>query len=786
MSRAGPDPRPAAGHAAPRAAAPTAAPRGRRRAVALVAALALLVLCTGLPGTGTARAAASPQPRSPGVTRTPAPSPTGTPSPAATANNGGRAGGPVLVSVDTLTPAAPVVGDTLVVRGTLRLPAGATATVTALSVQLRLGTPVPSRSALHRLQQQPLTNGAGFGARVPVPGSLAAGGTLPFVLSAPLTGATQPAAANVIYPLVVVATGRVAGGHDGRDGTRDAGSQQTFLPWFPVPGVQATRIAVVWPVTAPAPAPVPGASGRAATSGAAAAEPDPDTTVSAASASAMAAGGRWSDIVGPLVAARGAGNPTGVPVTAVTSPELLGQLSLAAAQHTETAADGTATTRPADPAAAHLLAVLRSVATVNPPVTQSYADVDLSGLAQARLGDDLTTATTLGRTITGTALGQPADTALAWPPQGQVTPGGLAGLAADGTAGVLLAESAVTGRDARSTLTPSATVRLSADGRPVTGLVADPDLSTVLASGGRDGSGPRLAAQTFLTELAMVTAEAPNLRAPRTLVAVPPGTWDPDPAWAGELLAVLGQVPWAAPVSLHAALDAADTAGSPATLAERDGSPTDLPPTLAAVRRLHDALRDFAVVLPPTETVTAPARRARLRAESADWRAAPDGGAAEAAALAAAQRALAALTSGVRIAASTSILLTSRTGRFAVTVVNDLPETVTVVPRVRSLAGSRLLATLELSGPIVLPRGTRIQVTVRTTQPTQGTFPVELTLQTPSGGSVGTPVRIEVHSSAYGVIGLGITYVASGLLVAALLVRGVRAALRRRRAAEAS
>jgi hypothetical protein len=43
-----------------------------------------------------------------------------------------------------------------------------------------------------------------------------------------------------------------------------------------------------------------------------------------------------------------------------------------------------------------------------------------------------------------------------------------------------------------------------------------------------------------------------------------------------------------------------------------------------------------------------------------------------------------------------------------------------------------------------------------------------------------------VHSSAYGVIGLGITYVASGLLVAALLVRGVRAALRRRRAAETS
>jgi hypothetical protein len=131
------------------------------------------------------------------------------------------------------------------------------------------------------------------------------------------------------------------------------------------------------------------------------------------------------------------------------------------------------------------------------------------------------------------------------------------------------------------------------------------------------------------------------------------------------------------------------------------------------------------------------------------------------------------------VVASREITLTSRNGRLPVTLENNLPQPVSVILQLTSLDRSRVRSDTSVSRLIQPGQKMQVELTVRARS--AGTFPVRLTLQTPTGRPIGPPEQVLVRSTATGVVAIGITVAALAVLFLAVLLRGVRVVLRRGR-----
>jgi hypothetical protein len=339
------------------------------------------------------------------------------------------------------------------------------------------------------------------------------------------------------------------------------------------------------------------------------------------------------------------------------------------------------------------------------------------------------------------------------------------------------------------TATTSGPDAIGADGRPaaarstvpaadgdVTVLVADGRLSDLVRQATPDAGNGRELEQRYLAELGVLNSQltARDPAAPQTVLVVPPRRVDPDPSVVAAMMADTTQ-PWLAPLSLEQLGEGPQT--GPGTLIAPDaGLPAAGLDQIARTSRVRD---DFAgAVVGDPATVLAGYDAAIARAASAEWRDDPDGFAASATDL---QATIGELRDQVTLVAPVdgTYSLASSDSPLVLTVRNDLPFAVKV--RLELATRGNVGITTDDIGVTTLQPASRTPLQVPTHVRQSGGFAVTARLTTPGRGQLGDAVQIQVKSTAYGPITLGITIGAAVLLGLLFLRRGVRFVLQRRR-----
>jgi hypothetical protein len=696
---------------------------------------------------------------------------------------------PVSITIDRLEPRTVVPGSPVEVSGTLVN--DSSDTYSDLTVRLQRGDVLTSREDLVDDLADPGGTTTATTPFLPVPGDLEPGDSLRFTY--PTTADALSLTADGVYPLLVNVNGTRAGGDPER-----VGQLSTHLVVAPQVPAARTTVAWLWPITD---------------------RPHRDATgafVDDDLADEVADGGRLDravEVLEELPTVPGAKpdevDPA-VPVTLAVDPALLEELSvMAAGAYTVGDEDGAGTGDAGD-----LLDRLRQLAEEHPVVALAYADVDADALVAAgqsavvtrslpgtaegtarqpapgtattpaapTSGDgtstDDTDDTSAGAAIVRDVLGVRPRTDLAWAAGGSLTARALDTLQAGGVRTVVLPDTALTeggaavGEDGAPAAARSSLPAAAGD---VTTLVADSRLTTVVAAATPGGDG-RLTEQSYLTELAALTAQlADDPGAQQTVLVAPPRLVDPDPASVTAMMADTATQPWLAPASLGQLADGprADTG----VLAAGDaGLPADGMRRIAETTGVRD---DFAAaVVGDPDTVLAGYDAAIARASSAEWREDTDGFAAAVSDL---RDTVTRLRSKVTLLSPVdgTYSLASSDAPLVLTVQNDLPFAVDVRLELRSRGNVGL--TTDDIGVTTLQPSSRATLQVPAHVGQSGGFAVSARLTTPGGGALGEVVQMQVKSTAYGWITLGITFGAAALLGLLFLRRAVRFVLQRRR-----
>jgi hypothetical protein len=667
----------------------------------------------------------------------------------------------VAVLVETLEPPVPQPGDVLQVGGSVVNRAAEQ--FDDVQISLHLGTPLTGRAALAAQRAAPTAQPLASRPVALADGRLEPGARQPFSLSVPAADLLTRGAG--VYPLQVTVVGRTT------EGFRDLGSADTFLPFVPTAGGA-------------------GATATGGTTGAAPADPLriawllPLTDRPRLSATggvtddelarSLAPGGRLADILAAANAVPAA--------TVVVDPALLRAVSIVASGRYPVGIDRTIGINPADPdARAWLNRLTSAVGAGNGRVgvvPTAFADADLETLVHAGRIDLARQVVGRGAASVRETLGTAASSELAVPPGGRIDRAGAEFLTGVGASSALLAPDATAGPGQIGTAGPG---RIDSAGRSLTPVIPDPELGRLLRAGPTISPTPRLAEQSVLAELAQAHLSGSTSASPSAPVVLAPGNdWAPVGGWATRIATDTARFPWLKPIGLPELLQDSRTrsAGRSAELRYPDAArsaelPADLVPpvtdTLAAVA-------GFAEALPRRQTVTRTVTDTALTALSASWRSDRAGSEAR---RQSAEAGLGQLRGSVRAVASREITLTSQNGRLPVTLENNLPEEVNVNLRLTSLDRSRVQSDTSVSRTIQPGQKVQVEVTVRATS--AGTFPVRLTLLTPTGRPLGPPEQILIRSTAAGVVAIGVTVAALAVLLLAVLGRGVRSLLRRRR-----
>lgn len=775
---------PAAGGAGGRPAAAARSVRtGTRRRAPLVAALLPTLLALVTPLAPPAAAAPAPPVALPAWTAAPA-----------DADDTSDPDRPVQLEISRFEPRTVTPGSLITVTGTLTNTG--TSTIDDLTVRLQRGDVLTSRAELVDFD----TEGDPATSVVPpfqaLPGSLSPGETVE--LRYTVDSAELRLERDGVYPVLLNVNGSIDGD------TRRVGELSTFVIQQPLLPSARTAVAWLWPLTE--------RTHRTASGGFA----DDELTES------ITGGGRLDRALAvveglPRPTPPGATTPVpALPVTLAIDPALVEELQLMAAGSDEVPGGQGAGAEAADA----YLERLSAVAAVHPVVALPYGDVDADSLDAVGLGDVVTRS--LPGTPEGTAQdppGIPADAAtatptapadgsgapvddapapedgagariladaldveprtdLAWAPGGTLRAGTLDLLRAGGVEEVVLGPGALsTGDSAVGLGDPTAAAALAVETAtgPVDGLVADARLSFVAGHSEATEGGPRLAQQRYLAELAVLTAQAPEATEQTVLVA-PPRDVDAGRDGVGAMMADTTSLPWLRPAGLD------ELSRGPRTEDAALLEPAD-PVALDAV-----GLADVAGVVAGRDDLAGAVEgdagtalqafdAAVARATSVAWIDDPEGFRDAADDLEATLQRLRGRVTLLAPADGTYTLASSD-APLVLTVRNDLPFAVRVLPEVRA-RGNRALSIGDI-GIRVLAPGERATLQVPTSLNQSGGFAVTATLMTPGGTPLGERVEMQVRSTAYGPISLIITIGAASLLGLLFLRRLVHFVLRRR------
>lgn len=701
---------------------------------------------------------------------------------------------PVQIEVSRFEPRTVTPGSLVTV--TMTLTNTGTAPIDDLNVRLQRGDALVSRADLAADDADPDPASSVVLPFQPVPERLAAGDDVSFTYT--VDSAELRLDRDGVFPVLLNVNGTVDGD------TRRVGELSTYVVQQPLVPTATTAVAWLWPLTE--------RTHRDATGG----------FVDDGLAESVSEEGRLDRALGVIERLRGGSAEPSLPVTLAIDPALVEELQLMAAGPYEVAGgQGSGTD-----AAAAFLERLRAVAAVHPVVALPYGDVDADALDAAGLGDVVTRS--LPGTPAGTAQdppGSPIDTSagetpapagepgapaedvpapengagarilagaldveprtdVAWAPGGTLRAPTLTRLTAGGIDEVVLAPGALTtGASAVGLQDPTAAAPVTvgtADG-PVDALVADPRLSEVVGGAEHAAGGPRIAQQRYLAELAVLTGQAPP-GSEQTVLVTAPREVDAGPDGAGAMMADTAALPWLRTASL------ASLAGGPRS---EDGTllePADqvlldaqglavVDEAVASRDDLAGAVEgDAGIALQALDAATA-------RASSVAWRTDPAGFRDAAADLEAATDRLRDRVTLLAPADGT-YTLASGEAPLVLTVRNDLPFAVRVLPEVRA-RNNRGFDVGDVPVQVLAP-GSRTVLQVPISLRQSGGIAVTATLVTPGGSTLGERVEMQVRSTAYGPISLTITIGAAALLALLFLRRLVHFVMRRRARATAS
>jgi hypothetical protein len=629
------------------------------------------------------------------------------------------------------------------------------------------------------------------------------GQTAPFTLSYPLRSSTEPSLGIElpgVYPVLVNVNGTPDYGQPARldDGRfllpvlgvpadpAAASSSDTVTAVVPPDTSKPVRVTMLWPL-ADRPRLAAGAPGATA----------PVRLVDDDLATSLAAGGRLDTLLGAVDFATGPEvDPQGQVRSALclaVDPDLLVTVSAMTGGYVVNDAPDGGPSSPTHPGAGQQAAVawlarLKALAQRTCVAPTPYAQADLDALQ--RVGDPgLNAIATNGAgDIVDQILGITSTRGATLVGDGPLTGAALDMLAAQGqtvaiAAANCTAEDSATGDPVTADLTP---VRYSAQ---VVSAPFDPTVGAALAGAGTDPVSPSYLDKSLHLPLQHDSQTARRLDAvgamlwsglrpdtePRTQILTPPMDWSLQPDDAQAILTALA-------TSIHAGLAAPRPLS--AVIAEAQALPTDpqqpAPDTVTGDPGggIDDAVasdialqtgRLWGLTGAMTTDVrtnltgtayTAPLREDMLRALS---QAVPPEGRS-----ALAQQRLAAVSSTINdlfgavtiVNPGGSYTLATEHSPLPLALRNDLPVAIRVRLQVNAPPGM----TVTDLGDIELPPGylpIRVPIEVHFTQ----RVAVDVALQTPDGLPLGEPVRLSVHSNAYGKVLFLITLAAAAVLV---------------------
>ncbi|MFD8971903.1 DUF6049 family protein [Streptomyces sp. NPDC059593] len=683
-----------------------------------------------------------------------------TAAPAAAAEEG-AVSKTVDVSLDTLSPSAPVEGDTVTVSGTVTN--RGKKTITDATVDLRVGPMMTSRSEIdqvsgrtgYRSDSDPATLDEAPSVEIP---RLGAGLSADFSLSIPVSelGLDE----SGVYQLGVSLTGQTS---DQRY-DRVLGIERTFLPYQPEATEKKTQLTYLWPLISSS-----HVSAETATD-------DQQTPVfeDDALAAELRPGGRLEQMVSL---------GKDLPVTWVIDPDLLATVDAMANGYR--VKDGTVHVPGKNKAVAEQwLNALETAVQGHKVVALPFADPDLASLAHrgkdvpGSLGH-LQSATSLAATTVETVLHVQPSTDFAWPVEGAVDPSIVAVATSAGANKVIARSDSV-----RDDLPYTPTAARPLGNGSTTAVVSDKLLSTAFEGDMVRTENSTLAVQEFLAQSLAITLEQPEQQ--RSVVVAPQRV--PSVSQAQTMATALRGLSarrWTTPIDLPAAAAAKPDPDASTTVPSGSRYPKQLRDreltvqTFRDMKTTRDELDDFKVVLTVPDRVVVPFGNAINREMSTSWR-----GQARAAAVYRNDvlQYLQDLSEGIQLVDKSDLTLSGRSATIPVTVQNKLLQGVDdLVLRLTSSNKSRL----ELNGeryaelPVKINAGHSQSVKFPVSANVNGQVPMTAQLYTVDGTPYGQPMTFNVKVSE--ITATVMLVIAGGVLL--LVLAGVRMYSQRKRVA---
>jgi Family of unknown function (DUF6049) len=649
------------------------------------------------------------------------------------------------VTVTTLDPAVGTPGGILHVAGSVRT---GRERLRNVSVALRLSrTPVNGRSELAGVAAG-LTTGKD-GAVITsqqVADALTPGSIATFDLATPLDGLDQ----LTDFGVYVVGI-QVTAAH--RTGVGVVAITRTFLPWVPRNShVRPTGFSWLWPLVSH---PTRLSNGTYA-----------DDSL----ATDFAPGGRLSRL-----SVAGAQLGQQMPLSWVIDPDLLDSAVGMSAPRGYRVVSGDATkVGTGGQSATDWLTQVRAETATSDVVALPYADPDITALNRGGLGSDVLSARQTGTLNATNDLGRPVTADVAWPVDGYTDRQTLALLARTGTHAVVLDDRALPTR-LQLNYTPGGHSDLRTSSGTITALLADHVLTDLLADA---ADHPVLAAQRFLAETAMITAELPSTGPGRVILIAPPRRWDPPQEFLDRLVAGTSAASWMTGTAL------AGMRTAPPAEVERKGlhypdaqQKHELSaPYLSALRSQHSRIAIFAAVLTRPKLIIPNLDLGLLRLTSTWWR----------------DRAEDRVNRSFREQSDVddqlgsihvqpgSYIFGSHSGQIPLTISNGVNQAVVVVLRLEPRQPR--LRLKPIANPIRIGAGRKIQQPVGATAVAGGDVVVDASLLTLGGTALPPgPVPLSINITQYGTVALFITGGAAGVLFLAALVRLARRGIAARR-----
>ncbi len=448
-----------------------------------------------------------------------------------------------------------------------------------------------------------------------------------------------------------------------------------------------------------------------------------------------------------------------VHLTLMIDPELIDELVAMSGPY-QVEVNGVRSAGTGTEAARSWLTRLRSIITSTDVSLTPYADPDIDAVARAHLTWSDNFGPLQQQRVQG-ALGIPADGDIAWPAGERITSAALGQLLSRGTSEVVLNDSALPDAKADSPRPDALAVAAVTDARLQ--KYAGP---TLTQSATRTQTIPQL-----VSDLAVRATEQPD-RSHYVVISANRYV-DPSPDVAARTILETARTAWSTSLTLNQAATTVRPVDHGQLVEPGPGGEVS-PWVITQAANTSTFVRSFSSILSTGDAsvLLGGLPSAIQRAESSAWRANQARGTSFAAGL---NQQAARWANGVSIVrpSSGSYTLASNDAPLFVTVVNSLPVDVNVRVAITTVNGVGGFRTDDVRVQRI-PSGARVSLKIQAHVQRAGRFQVEARLRAPDGSPLGAPVRLNIHCTALGAVGVIITAVACGVLVLALAFRVVR------------